>query len=53
MRDALVDLLRHIRDLDPEAHLSVAVPARKADRELSFPKETIQEMATCLTIGTS
>jgi GH18 family chitinase len=47
-RDALVDLLRHIRDQDPEAHLSVAVPAKKVDRELSFPKETIKEMDLCL-----
>jgi len=47
-RDALVDLLRHVRDLDPEAHISIAVPARTADRELSFPKDTIKKMDPCL-----
>lgn len=47
-RDALVDLLRHIRAIDPDTHLSLAAPARKADRELSFPKETITEVDRCL-----
>jgi GH18 family chitinase len=28
--------------------LSVAVPAKKVDRELSFPKESIEEINTCV-----
>jgi GH18 family chitinase len=40
--------LRHFGAIYPVANLSVAVPARKSDRELSFPKETIEEMDTCL-----
>ena len=46
--DAYVDLVQHIRHLDADTILSVAVPARKEDRELAFTKETVEKMDPCL-----
>ena len=46
--DAYVDLVRHIRHFDPDTILSVAVPARKEDRELAFSKDMVQKMDPCL-----
>jgi GH18 family chitinase len=46
--DAYVDLMRYIRKIDPDVHLSAAVPARQVDRELAFPKKTVEQMNLCL-----